>query len=315
MISKLQPRLFQPASVPAAPAPSAKVSSKPRLDTFAPSPAARPLNTALRTLQGNSVFESAPKKAGQSLGLDVKQLGGDDLFPFPKSNPREAAVEKALAAKGGPVSFENTDGKTEEVSISEVPGSGGNTYTVQVGDDSFTVEFEEGTDVDREAVLAQVIDSYSETPADLRGSLENIVISAEDGDGAAATAGDGTITFYDNDKNVTADIFHHEIGHLIGRQVEEEGDSIVEDIGEIFTGEKSPPIPDGWEEAAAADGNHLNEYTEESFEESGNYTEDFAEAWSEYMRAIDQGPEALQAFEQKYPERSEILEDLYPPPA
>ncbi|RKH67936.1 hypothetical protein, partial [Corallococcus aberystwythensis] len=232
-------------------------------------------------------------------------------------NPRGAAVDKALTT-GETVPFTNTDGKTEQVSVTQLPGGffgKDDRYVVRVGDDTFTVTVEEGADVDTEDVLAQVIDSYSETPEDLRGSLERVVIKKDaDPDGAAARAGDGTITFYDGEANVTDDIFHHEIGHLIGRQVEDANDGILSGIFEKLAGEP-PPIPDGWAEAAAADGNHLNDYTEESFEDSGVYTEDFAEAWSEYMRALDGGPKALAAFEQKYPERSEILEDIYPPPA
>jgi hypothetical protein len=112
---------------------------------------------------------------------------------------------------------------------------------------------------------------------------------------------------------VTEDIFHHEIGHLISRQVENENDSFLSGIIERVTGEP-PGIPDGWSEAAAADGTHLNEYTEDSHAESGTSTEAFAEAWSEYQRAIDQGPAALAAFENQYPERAKILEDIYPPP-
>ncbi|RKG67100.1 hypothetical protein D7V80_17210, partial [Corallococcus sp. CA054B] len=233
-------------------------------------------------------------------------------------NPRRAAVEEALET-GNAVPFTNTDGKTEQVSVTQLPpgfaGGGDDVYVVTVGDDRFTVRVEAGADVDAEAVLAQVIDSYSETPEDLRGSLERVVIAKDaDPDGAAARAGDGTITFYNGGSYVTDDIFHHEIGHLIGRQVENANDGILSGIFEKLRGEP-PPIPDGWAEAAAADGNHLNDYTEDSFNDSGVYTEDFAEAWSEYMRALDGGPEALAEFERTYPERSEILEDIYPPPA
>ncbi|GMT98396.1 hypothetical protein KH5H1_25150 [Corallococcus caeni] len=303
MLTKLLSRPLSPApalQTPKAPTP-ATLTAPPRLQ-----------NTAVRAFQGTSGFE--PARLTKPLLPPLPPLLPGDLGKL--INPRHAAVEEALAT-GNTVPFTNTDGKTEQVSITPVSLPFGNSdlYVVRVGDDTFTVSIEEGSDADAADVLTQVIDSYSETPEDLRGSLEHVVVKKDpDPDGAAARAGDGTITFYDGQANVTADIFHHEIGHLIGRQVEDANDSILSGIFERLSGEP-PPIPDGWAEAAASDGNHLNDYTEESFEKSGVYTEDFAEAWSEYMRALDGGPKALARFEQMYPERSEILEDLYPPPA
>lgn len=346
MLSKLPSRLSQLSNLSLPRTQSTQVPSEPRLNELSPAQTGRlqsstallkprlEADPALRTIRGDSVFEPLNGRRAREPG-DILTggpggrpfplpgniptggpLGRPFPFPFPPVDPQRAAVEKALES-GGSVPFVNSDGQTEQVTVTPVPTlTGGALYQVQVGDDTFTVHIEEGSDVDQEAALAQIIDSYSETPEDLRGSLERVVVTPEQHpDGAAATAGDGTITFYEGDKYLTEDIFHHEIGHLIGRQVEEQGDSPLEDLGEVIFGEKSPPIPDGWAEAAEADGNHLNEYTEESHGESGNYTEDFAEAWSEYQRAIDEGPEALAEFERKYPARAEILEDLYPPPA
>lgn len=293
--------------------PAVPKASLPTPPAALPATAPRVQNTAVRAFQGASVFE--PARPPKSL------LGGlADLKPgsFEKPlNPRRAAIDQALAT-GATVPFTNTDGKTEQVSVRQLPGgiNGDSTYVVRVGDDQFSVTVEAGSDVDVASVLTQVIDSYSETPEDLRGSLNRVVIKGEaDPDGAAATANsaDGTITFHDGQANVTEDIFHHEMGHLIGRQVENENDSFLSGLIERVTGEP-PGIPDGWSEAAAADGNHLNEYTEDSHAESGTYTEDFAEAWSEYQRAIDEGPAALAAFEKQYPERAKLLEDIYPPP-
>jgi hypothetical protein len=328
MLTKLLPRPL--TLTPAAPA--APKTSVPARSAALPVTAPRVQNTAVRAFQGASVFEPAQPLKPLFGGLPVPKppFGGlPDLKPpfggLPDLkpplgkplNPGRAAIEQTLAT-GATVPFTNTDGKTEQVSVRQLPGgiNGDSVYVVRVGDDQFTVTVEEGSDVDLASVLTQVVDSYSETPEDLRGSLEHVVIKAEaDPGGAAATANsdDGTITFYGGEANVTADIFHHEIGHLIGRQVENANDSFLSGIIERITGEP-PGIPDGWSEAAAADGNHLNEYTEDSYAESGTYTEDFAEAWSEYQRAIDQGPEALARFERQYPERAKILEDIYPPP-
>ncbi|QSQ27598.1 hypothetical protein JY651_22960 [Pyxidicoccus parkwayensis] len=320
MLTKLLPRSL-PQSRPSSTAPKASLPARPALSTTAP----RIQNTAVRTLQGASVFESArnakPVIGGFADPKPFLPLGGlPELKPgdLGKHNPRREAIEQSLAT-GATVPFTNTDGKTEQVYVQQIPGgiNGDSSYVVRVGDDQFTVTVEAGADVDVADVVTQVVDSYSETPEDLRGSLNHVVIKGKaDPGGAAATANSdtGTITFYGGEANVTEDIFHHEIGHLIGRQVEDANDTFLSRIIESVIGQP-PGIPDGWSEAAAADGNHLNEYTEESFEESGTYTEDFAEAWSEYMRAIDQGPEALEKFEETYPERSKILEDIYPPPA
>jgi hypothetical protein len=307
MLSKLQTRLPQLPTLSLPRPQSTEVSRKPSLDR------AVPPNPALRTLRGDSLFELPNTRPSAGLGPVLSGGIGDKLFP----SIQKAAVDRALGNNGLPVPFVNSDGKTEPVSLRHSPYGEGDTYTVSVGGDTFTVHFEEGSTADQQAALAQIIDSYSETPPELRGSLERVEVKAEPHpDGAAATAGNGTITFYDGVKNLTEDIFHHEIGHIIGAQEENKADSPLENLGEKLSGgERGAPIPEGWEEAAAADGNHLNEYTEESHAESGEYTEDFAEAWSEYQRAIDQGPEALARFRAQYPARAKLLEELSPPPA
>lgn len=319
MLTKLQSSLrrFAPTVVPQPQVP--KEPRAPRADAMSVPKPAETRNTALKTLRGDSVFETTQAKPGEKPRLNMFSPFGD-LEKVSAEARRQEAVEKALSGNGQPVDFVNSDGKTEQVAIAQVPFFGEDTYLVRVGDDTFRVTFEGDTDADREAFLAQVIDSYSETPPELRSALENIVVTPEPGPetatgaGAAATAGDGTITFYDDGQHLSEDLFHHELAHLIGRQQEEKGDGFFTDLGEVFGGEP-PPVPDGWEEAAEADGDFVSEYAETDYRRDGNYTEDFADAWSQYMSAIDEGPEALDAFREEYPERARILEELYPPPA
>ncbi|MFP2928559.1 hypothetical protein ACLESO_25865 [Pyxidicoccus sp. 3LG] len=313
MVSTLQTRLRQLSTAFVPPAQPPKVSTKPSPDATSVPQAAKPQNTALRTIAGDSVFEPAQGKAGEKVGRFFDKLG-----PLEKTTPEEQrreAVEAAIAGNGRPTSFVNSDGKTEQVAIAQVPFFGEDTYFVRVGDETFRVEFEGGTDVDREEFLAQVIDSYSETPPELRGSLETIVVTPDKGPttatggSAAASAGDGRITFYEDGIHLSEDIFHHELAHLIGRQQEEKGDGFFTDLGEIFG--EPPPVPDGWDEAVESDGNFVSDYAEADYDKDGNYTEDFADSWAQYMRARDEGPEALAEFKEQYPERAELLEELY----
>ncbi|MCP3143840.1 hypothetical protein [Pyxidicoccus xibeiensis] len=323
MLTKLQSRLRQFTSV-APPPPKSQLQAqkglgKPGPDAMSTPQLTESRNPALRTLGGDSLFETTRSRAGEKAGQLFQMRGPGGLEKQDPAELREQAVEEAIAGKGKPVDFVNSDGKTEQVAIFQVPFAGEDTYFVRVGDETFQVEFQGGTDADREAFLAQVIDSYSETPPELRSSLQKVVVTPDQGpetatgNRAAATAGDGTITFYDDGRHLSEDIFHHELGHLIGRQQEEKDDGFWTDLGEVFTGEP-PPVPDGWDEAAMEDENFTSGYAETDYKRDGNYTEDFAEAWKLYMAAIDGGPEKLAEFREMYPERAEILEDIYPPP-
>ncbi|MFP2904791.1 hypothetical protein ACLESD_06990 [Pyxidicoccus sp. 3LFB2] len=323
MLTKLQSRLRQFTTVaPPPPRPqlqALKSPGKPGPDAMSTPRLTESRNPALRTLGGDSVFETTRSKADEKAGPLFQMRGPGGLEKQDPAELREQAVEEAIAGNGQPVDFVNSDGKTEQVAIGQLPFAGEDTYFVRVGDQTFQVEFQGGTDADREAFLAQVIDSYSETPPELRSSLEKIVVTPDQGsetatgNRAAASAGDGTITFYEDGQHLSEDIFHHELGHLIGRQQEEKGDGFWTDLGEVFTGEP-PPVPDGWDEAAMADGDFTSGYAKTDYQRDGNYTEDFAEAWKLYMAAIDGGPEALAGFRKQFPERAEILEDIYPPP-
>lgn len=42
-----------------------------------------------------------------------------------------------------------------------------------------------------------------------------------------------------------------------------------------------------------------------------NIREDFAESWAAYLEAREPGPEALARYEEEFPERFALLEEVY----
>ncbi|MFP2906247.1 hypothetical protein ACLESD_14505 [Pyxidicoccus sp. 3LFB2] len=321
MLSMLQSRIRQFSKPVAAPQLQAPKRPNPASADAVPMPGLTgSRNPALRTIGGASLFEGTPAKPSVNADPLAAPAASGSTLEFRHPEPPEeqqAAVAQAVAGNGKPVDFLNSDGKTEQVVIEQVPSSSGQeNYSVRVGDDTFSVEFQDETTADRKAFLAQVIDSYSETPPELRDSLDKVVVTPDKGPttatggAAAATAGDGTISFYEDGKHLHEGVFHHELAHLIGRQQENNADSSITKFEESMSGE-TPPVPNGWETAAKADGNFTSSYAETDYNRDGNYTEDFADAWRRYMTALDEGPEAVAAFREQHPERAEILEDLY----
>ncbi|MCP3138109.1 hypothetical protein [Pyxidicoccus xibeiensis] len=321
MLSKLQSRIRQFAPFAAPPSQAPEAASNPRPDAMSAPRLTESRNPALRTIGGTSLFEADPAKPGQKAAKSTQEPApaADVQEQAVTSDAQKDAVKQALAANGEPVEFVNSDGTKEEIVIERAKRSDSDSFVVHVGDDSFRVDFKDGTPANRERFLAKAIDAYSETPPAQRSALSNFVVTSEaggktaTGSPAAASAGGGTITFYNDAEILNDSIFHHELGHLIGAQQDAKSDSVGERAGEELSGETGP-VPDGWRNAALADGGFLTPYAEADFNQDKNYTEDFAEAWAEYMNVIDEGPEALAAFRQMYPERTRILEEIAPPP-
>lgn len=230
----------------------------------------------------------------------------------------EAAAEAAVAESlrtGRTLSFENKDGETIRVRASR----SGDGYRFQVGDDSFEVKIDgEGT-INRDRALAKIADYFSQQPPESRRMLKVIEIHSEGGpttaagdDGrnqpAAATAWaeEGRIRFYRGEANLTKRIFDHEFGHFIGTQADNEQDSLLGRIGEVFSGPDR--VPHGWDDAVKADGGPISDYAHNDHERDGDYTEDFADAWRDWQAAQDRGPGAVARFKEKYPNRTRILE-------
>lgn len=216
---------------------------------------------------------------------------------------QEAAMVKLLADGKGP--FTNTAGATQEVAIAKDGDK--SLYEVTIRSKSFEVTV--AADLDTAALLARVLDFYTKTPEHLRGNLKSIkletMLNPTDADWAkvygrdtfisAGTAGGSSITFWglkERPQNLAEGTFNHELGHLIGEK--------------LATSNKAHAtmIPPGWEEAARADGNRVSDYA------GMNPNEDFAETWEDFL-AAHKDPEKLKAFQEKYPNRSKILEVIH----
>lgn len=261
---------------------------------------------------------TAARSAANPEGINVPNPGNE-------ASRQQDAIAASIAQGGAPVPFINSDGVTENVVVEELqpspfesppvfglPTPRPPTYGVQVGDSpSFTVTFHDES-VDRESALATIVNGYSETPANLRGALNNVDIRAESKDNhiveGAATAAEadtsaGNITFFDGDANINDSIFHHELAHLIG--TEQPG-------GRGFWSPAGEATPEGWGDAAVRDGNFPSSYAQAGFDRNQSYTEDFAVSWEAYQKALDEGPQAVSRFQTDYPARFEILSRLQP---
>lgn len=165
------------------------------------------------------------------------------------------------------------------------------------------------TDDDIPWELAQTAWLYDQVPARLRGVLKTVDI--EDGANpqdaywaetykmpnfvSAASASQGVTHFWNGQRSLWDDTFHHEFGHSLGQALST----------------KNGFTPDGWEEAIASDAVTPTDYSKAS------PAEDFAESWSAYIRvkegktAYYAGVKDLAAFTQRFPARAKLLEAIY----
>lgn len=194
----------------------------------------------------------------------------------------------------GSVAFKRTGTETEH-----------NVY--EMTDDAMTVRVLSPVGNDRGWELAQAAWLYDQIPLRLRGVLKTIEINngrnPQDeywektynmkGFLSAATGGEGQIHFWNGHRNMWDDTFHHEVGHLVGQRLST----------------KNTMWPDGWEDAIAADGKTVTDYSKAS------PAEDFAESWSAYTRlkagkaVYSTGTmiKTLDEFETKFPARAKML--------
>lgn len=230
-------------------------------------------------------------------------------------SPREQAIEQAIET-GEPVEFTNGAGQTEQVSVRQTGTEDGkDVYAVTVGEDTVNVKIPPEHDAGQ--VISEVADYYTQQPPHLRDALEQVVIenggNPQDpyweeqydipGFTSAATGGNGTITFYHGTQNINQGIFDHEMGHLAGEKIEGEQDSFFDRIADEVT-DAPHNVPEGWENAARENGNHVSEYA------TNSSAEDFAETYGAYLAAQREGPEALEKFREDYPARAALLDEI-----
>lgn len=223
---------------------------------------------------------------------------------------QEEAVQKALT--GDVVTFKTLDGL--ELALRITPRDASKEalethdfYRLTVGETPVDLKVAKGLNASEN--LAKLLEYWSKVPAHLRGALKavelEVTVNPEDAYWAkvfgetsfasAATAGGGTITFWnlqENPYNLSEGTFNHEMGHLIGAGFSSSRTRHAE------------MVPPGWEEAIAADGNDVSSYG------SHNPNEDFAEAWRYYLLAT-KDPERLREFEEKHPNRVKILRAVH----
>lgn len=245
--------------------------------------------------------EAAPETTPQADPVAARRIP-----KLPVVVAQEAALERALAGEAVP--FESISGIPVDVKISRgKPREGAETLALTVAGRTFTATVMPG--LDRQVVLAKVIDYFANVPEHLRPALKEIELSnapnpedahwakvyGKDDFVSGATAGGGKIVFWNLIKhpdNLNESTFHHEMGHLIGDATSSSRKPYAE------------MIPPGWEEAAKADGNKVSDYAGQ------NPNEDFAETWDAYLRAR-KFPDTLAEFRNTYPNRCKILDALY----
>jgi len=224
---------------------------------------------------------------------------------------QEEAIAKALA--GAETPFPTMRGETVAVKLApaEIKKSAEKEKVAgyQLTIDATRIEVTVASGLDANALMAKVVEYASKVPAHLRPALKQIHLENAPNPqddywaktyglpdfASAATAGGGAISVWNLEKNpynLNEGVFNHEMAHLIGAAYS---------TSRVRHAEMIPP---GWEDAVRADGNKVSEYG------AHNANEDFSEAWRYYLDA-HRTPEALKEFQEKYPNRSRILEAIY----
>lgn len=232
---------------------------------------------------------------------------------------QEAEVQEALET-GEDVEFTNSQGDRVSVGVTRTGRGEDGFTTYQVEVDARTVEVQVEDGVDPEAAIAATVDAWSAYPDELRGDLHTVRVHAgadpyydpEDPNSvnAAARAGNGTISFFNGLRNLNQGTFDHEYGHVVGDATEDRQAGLWERFLEWRHGREVDPageeyIPEGYSDAAAADGNSVSPYGDSSA------SEEWADFWRLYVQARREGPEALARLEEEYPERFRIAEEVY----
>ncbi|MDB5098843.1 MAG: hypothetical protein JWM80_3264 [Cyanobacteria bacterium RYN_339] len=159
--------------------------------------------------------------------------------------------------------------------------------------------------------VAQAFQLRTEIPAAMRGALKQVKIEpganpmdaqwAETyhtpGFKSAATGGNGQTTFWSGTENLQEEYFLHEFGHVLGQTYST----------------KNTMVPDGWEDAIAADPTTVTDYAKSS------PAEDFAESFWVYLKLLNgqvprympMGPHTVAEFAERFPKRAAVLESIF----
>lgn len=248
-------------------------------------------------------------RPGQQDKAGGKALGDQPTLEEIAEEKRNQQIDEALRS-GQPTTLINGAGQDVQVQASLTEGDENHdAYDVKINGRDVRVEVPKGEDPN--TYLSRVSDYYSQQPENLQGATNRVTFEAGgDPEGkAAAEASNGQITFYSGDDNLDKHTFDHEFAHNVGDIVEDRQAGYGERFRETVKGHEvdddwNAYIPNGYNDAIETDDRQVSDYGDT------NGAEDFAEFYADFMQAQAKGPEALEKFEQKYPNRSEVLNDI-----
>ena len=136
-----------------------------------------------------------------------------------------------------------------------------------------------------------VLNLLRELPENVKKGVAEIHFEGKNGNVAGRTGG-STITLYDflsYDEKTQRHIFYHEVGHTFGN---------------VLWSQKLIDLDyTEYAEAVKKDKNYLSDYSKSKIKEENNYSEDFADGFSEYFRTY-------KSFKRKHKNRFEYLDKL-----
>ena len=272
----------------------------------------------------NSVYKVKPDEKGQlkvEKGYPTGQYASaPGIAPADVGNRQR---EKLMPTANGQV-LELPIGD-QRARIQRVGADGKNvTFQVQIAGSSFNLRASADIkNADLIDATRRVLQEFVKIPAKFRKPIKEIRLesgpSPDDaywekkhnvkGFRSAASAGGGVINIFNIGKGGNDQIEHafiHEAGHLVGKAVRDDQAWLPEWIKD------RPSYPEGWPDAmkgeAPVEGVKVKQGDKEINYSETNPTEDFAEAFSTYIKAMMKGE--LKQFEAKYPKRAKILAEL-----
>ena len=219
-----------------------------------------------------------------------------------------------------PVRFLKTDAQRNfacSVERREAFDDGFDGYSLRVEGDLVDVELDQALP-DSESILNRMAVLFQRQPKSLRPALHQVRVEtgpcpfnsefvAQRGDPhfrAAAVGGMGGIDFFNGTKNLEPWVFDHEFGHNVGYAVRDQQLQELEESEFSFSfdpGESGWNTPLGYGFAIRADGTSVTPYGDTC------YSEDFAEFYSAYQKALQEGERAVEDFRQEHGARYRYL--------
>ncbi len=222
----------------------------------------------------------------------------------PELIARQEEQTRQGIASGQPFQFTNGNGQTEQISLTRAEDGA---YHLR-GADGHDVRIQSSLRPDEEQVaLARIADAYTQLPNGARNVANAMELHRDTYGNVAADYNyrSGTIRFFNGLENLNEAVFNHEIGHGVGNATDGVRDGILGTLWDRGVMGRTQGVARGWGEATAADGRAPSQYS------NTNLGEDFADSWSAYLEARENGPEAVERLRRAFPHRVAILEQTY----